>query len=177
MKITKVCCQGCGADLQVDETVRYVTCNYCHARLEVVHDPSVTHTRLMEKLEKTTERMAGNLRVIELQNELARMDREWELRREGFMVTGKHGQRSLPSATGSSVGGLVAVVFGVIWIGFAASIGAPSFFILFGLVFCGFAIFSAVNGAAKANAHQSAEALHLQQRAELIRRIEGARQE
>jgi hypothetical protein len=65
----------------------------------------------------------------------------------------------------------------VIWIGFAASMGAPSFFILFGLVFCGVAIFSAVNGAAKANAHQSAEALHLQQRSELIRRIEGARQE
>ena len=175
MKITKVCCQGCGADLQVDESVRYVTCNYCHARLEVVHDPSVTHTRLMEKLEKNTERMADNLRVIELQNELARMDREWELRRESFMVTGKHGHRSLPSTAGSAIGGVIVAVFGVIWIGAAASMGAPAPFVLFGLVFVGFAIFNAVNGASKANAHQSAEADHDSQRAELIRRIEVAR--
>ena len=177
MKITKVCCQGCGADLQVDESVRYVTCNYCHARLEVVHDPSVTHTRLMEKLDKNTERMAGNLRVIELQNELARMDREWESQRESFMVTGKHGQRSLPSGAGSAFGGVFAAVFGVIWIGAAGSLGAPAPFVLFGVVFVGFAIFNAVNGASKANAHQSAEALHQGQRAEMIRKIEAARRE
>jgi hypothetical protein len=177
MKITKVCCQGCGADLQVDETVRYVTCNYCHARLEVVHDPSVTHTRLMEKLEKRTERMADNLRVIELQNDLARMDREWELRRESFMVTGKHGHRSLPSTVGSAMSGVVAVVFGVIWMGFAASMGAPSPFVLFGLVFVGFAIFREVNGASKASAYQSAEVLHASQRTALLRKIEAARRE
>lgn len=177
MKITKVCCQGCGADLQVDENVRYVTCNYCHARLEVVHDPSVTHTRLMEKLEKTTERMAGNLQVIELQNELARLDREWEQERESFMVTGKHGHRSLPSSAGSAIGGVVAVVFGVIWMGGAASMGAPAPFVMFGLVFVGFAIFNAVNGASKATAHQSAEARHQSLRSELIRRIEEARRQ
>jgi hypothetical protein len=177
MKITKVCCQGCGADLQVDETVRYVTCNYCHARLEVVHDPSVTHTRLMEKLEKTTERMAENLRVIELQNDLERMDREWDQRRENFMVTGKHGQRSLPTSAGSVVGGVFAAVFGVIWIGAAGSMGAPLPFVLFGVVFVGFAIFNAVNGASRANAHQSAEASYRRQRGELIRRIEAARRE
>jgi hypothetical protein len=177
MKITKVCCQGCGADLQVDETVRYVTCNYCHARLEVVHDPSVTHTRLMEKLEKTTERMADNLRVIELQNDLERIDREWEQRREGFMVTGKHGHRSLPSTAGSAVGGGFAALFGIIWTVAAGSMGAPAPFVLFGLVFVGLAIFNAVNGASKANAHQSAEALHQRERAELLRKIEAARRE
>ena len=175
MKITKVCCQGCGADLQVDETVRYVTCNYCHARLEVVHDPSVTHTRLMEKLEKNTERMAENLRVIELQNDLARMDREWEQRRESFMVTGKHGHRSLPSTAGSTIGGVVAVVFGIIWMGAAGSMGAPLPFVLFGVVFVGFAIFNAVRGFSKASAHDSAEAYHQSRRAELMRRIEAAR--
>ena len=36
MKTRRVCCQGCGANLEVDETIRFVTCNYCDARLEVV---------------------------------------------------------------------------------------------------------------------------------------------
>lgn len=47
MKITKVCCQGCGADLEVDEEIRFVNCNYCGAKLEVVHDATTTHTRLL----------------------------------------------------------------------------------------------------------------------------------
>ncbi len=175
MKITKVCCQGCGADLQVDETVRYVTCNYCHARLEVVHDPSVTHTRLMEKLERNTERMADNLKVIELQNELERLDREWESRKGSYMVTGKHGHKSLPTTAGSLVGGGIMVVFGVIWMSFAAGIGAPGPFLLFGLLFIGIAIFSMVNGASKANRYGTAEAAFLQQRDALIQRIEQAR--
>jgi hypothetical protein len=175
MKITKVCCQGCGADLQVDETVRYVTCNYCHARLEVVHDPSVTHTRLMEKLEKNTERMAGNLRVIELQNDLERLDREWEQQREGFMVTGKHGHRSLPSTAGSVFGGIVGLGVGVVWIGAAASMGAPAPFVLFGVVVVGLVIFGSVNGLSKAGGYQSAESAFQARRAEMIRRIEQAR--
>ncbi|MGL5018396.1 MAG: hypothetical protein ACRDBP_09700, partial [Luteolibacter sp.] len=91
MKVTKVCCQGCGADLQIDESIRYVTCNYCNARLEVVHDPSVTHTRQLDKIERTTDRLADNLKVIELQNDLERLDREWDNQRQGYLVRGKNG--------------------------------------------------------------------------------------
>ncbi len=87
MKITKVCCQGCGADLQIDETIRFATCNYCHARLEIVHDPMVTHTRLLEDIERNTEEIADNLRIVELQNELERLDRDWESRPELFKPT------------------------------------------------------------------------------------------
>lgn len=175
VKITKVCCQGCGADLEVDESVRYVTCNYCHARLEVVHDTSVTHTRILQELQKNTERMAGNLRVIELQNDLERLDREWESRREGFMISGKHGRRYLPTQGSSIAGGAIAVVFGVIWMTFAGGIGAPFPFPLFGLLFIGAAIYGMVNGATKAGAYESADREFQQQRARLIRQIEEAR--
>jgi hypothetical protein len=175
MKITKVCCQGCGADLEVDENVRYVTCNYCHARLEVVHDTSVTHTRILERLEKSTERMAGNLQVIELQNDLERLDREWESQKEGYMVSGKHGHRYLPSTGGSIFGGVIAIVFGVIWMSFAAGMGAPFPFPLFGLLFIGAAIFGMVNSSSKASAYQSADLEFQQRRQRLIRQIEEAR--
>lgn len=36
---------------------------------------------------------------------------------------------------------LFAVVFGIIWMILASSIGAPGFFLLFGLLFVGIAIF------------------------------------
>ena len=177
MKITKVCCQGCGADLQVDESIRFATCNYCHARLEIVHDPTVTHTRLLEDIGRTTERMAGNLRVIELQNDLERLDREWENRRESFMVTGKHGHRSLPSGAGSIVGGVIAIVGGIVWMSFAAGMGAPFPFPLFGLLFIGFAIFGMINGASKASGYKSAESSFNEQRNDMVRQIEEARRD
>jgi hypothetical protein len=181
MKITKVCCQGCGADLQVDESVRYVTCNYCHARLEVVHDTSVTHTRLMEQIHESTQRMAGNLGVIELQNDLERLDREWESRKEGFMMSGKHGHRYLPSTGGSIFGGAIMIVFGIFWMSFTGGIvgvGAPgvfSMFPLFGLLIIGGGIYTIFSGSSKASAYQSAEQDFQQQRARLIRQIEEAR--
>ena len=175
MKITKVCCQGCGADLQIDETIRFATCNYCHARLEIVHDSTVTHTRLLEDIGRTTERMAGNLRVIELQNDLERLDREWENRRESFMVTGKHGHRSLPSEAGSIAGGVIAIVGGIVWMSFAAGMGAPFPFPLFGLLFIGFAIFGMINGSSKASGYRDAESSFNERRNDLIRRIEEAR--
>ena len=175
MKITKVCCQGCGADLEVDEAIRFVNCNYCGAKLEVVHDATTTHTRLLEKLEKQTEEMADDLKVIRLQNELEKLDREWDREMQGFMVTGQNGERSIPSAGGSIVGGGIAIVFGVIWMGLAGSMGAPGPFVLFGLVFIGFALFSMINGSTKAGAYQEALARMEGRRRDLIAQIEKAK--
>ncbi|MFC7336340.1 hypothetical protein ACFQY0_04055 [Haloferula chungangensis] len=175
MKITKVCCQGCGADLEVDEAIRFVNCNYCGAKLEVIHDATTTHTRLLEKLERQTGEMAEDLKVIRLQNDLEKLDREWDREMQGFMVTGKNGERSIPSAGGSVVGGGVAIVFGVIWMSIAGSIGAPGPFVLFGLVFIGFAFFGMVNGATKANRYQGAQRQMEARRRALIGEIERAK--
>jgi hypothetical protein len=113
-RVMKLCCQGCGADLQVTEEVRFVTCNYCQSKLEIVRDASVTHTRVLEKLERTTERIAGNLKVIELQNDLERLDREWETLRESMMLRGKNGEPYEPSIGGSVIFGVVMAFVGVV---------------------------------------------------------------
>lgn len=175
MKVTKVCCQGCGADLEVDEAIRFVNCNYCGAKLEVVHDATTTHTRLLEKLEKQTGEMAEDLKVIRLQNDLEKLDREWDRETQGFMVTGKNGQRSIPSAGGSMVGGGIAVVFGVIWMGFAGSMGAPTPFVLFGLVFIGVALFGMISGSTKATNYQNARVRMEERRRKLAAEIEKAK--
>ncbi len=175
MKITKVCCQGCGADLEVDETIRFVTCNYCGVRLEVVHDATVTHTRQLDKIEKNTDRMANNLKVIELQNDLERLDREWDSERSGMMTRDKRGNVSEPSSGGAIIAGCFAIVFGLIWTIFASSIGAPGVFPLFGLVFVGFAIFGMIRGTASASSYRSRQEEYDSQRRGLIARLEQER--
>jgi hypothetical protein len=171
MKVTKVCCQGCGADLQIDESIRFVTCNYCNARLEVVHDETVTHTKQLDKIERTTVELANNLKVIKLQNDLERLDREWDNQRNGLLVRSKDGSLSEPSSVGSMVGGVVVIVFGIFWTVTAAGMGAPGFFPLFGLVFIGFAVFGMISGASKASQYRSEQAVYQGRRDALIARI------
>lgn len=48
-----------------------------------------------------------------------------------------------PSAMGV-VGSVVAILFGIIWMFAASSIGAPPFFILFGFIFIGVAIIQGI---------------------------------
>jgi hypothetical protein len=175
MTTRKVCCQGCGADLQIDEGIRFVTCNYCNARLEVVHDATVTHTRLLDQIEKTTRQMAGNLKVIELQNDLERLDREWQIEREGWMVRNKDGSTSEPGAVSSIIGGIIAIGFGIFWIIMTSSVGAPGIFSLFGLVFIGAAIFGMVGASNKASGYNSAVQVYEQRRRSLIQRLESER--
>lgn len=175
MKITRVCCQGCGADIEVDESVRFVTCNYCHARLEVVHDQSVTHTRQLDKIERTTDEMAGRIKLLELQNDLERLDREWENRRQSLLITSKQGRVSEPSSGSAIVGGVVVIAFGIFWMRTAVSIGAPSFFPLFGIVFIGFALFGMFNSANKAGAYRNLNADYESRRQQLIDRIDRER--
>lgn len=62
--------------------------------------------------------------------------------REGFFVKSIKPGRG-PSAMGA-FGSVIAVIFGVIWTGAAASMGAPPFFLLFGVLFIVVGIVQAV---------------------------------
>ena len=102
------------------DEVRFVTCNYCNSKLEVVRDASVTHTRVLEKLEKTTNRIADELKILQLQNDLLQMDRDWEEMKKRLMLRGSGGQLHEPSRfsaifMGGATGfvGLVALIIAI----------------------------------------------------------------
>jgi hypothetical protein len=175
MKVTKVCCQGCGADLQVDESIRFVTCNYCHTRLEIVHDTTVTHTRQLDKIEKNTGVLANKIQLLELQNDLERLDREWNHHRQSLLIRDKQGRVSEPSPIRSLAAGILAIGFGILWLVLAISMGAPGIFPLFGIVFVAFAVFNVIRGTTKGKAYQSHQHHYEVQRQQLVQRIEQQR--
>lgn len=172
MQITRVCCQGCGANLEVDESIRFVTCNYCHARLEVVHDSTTTHTKLLEELDQRTESMARDIKVLQLQSDLERLDREWESVRQAMMIRGKDGSVSEPNATSATFGGILAIVIGVAWMIFTGATPAPAIFPLFGLVFIGGGIFGMISGNNKASEFESLRSRYQMKRGQMISQIE-----
>lgn len=118
------------------------------------------------------ENLGQKLDVLRVQNELERLDREWTLQRESYMVTGQHGARSIPTATGSVFGGLFAAAAGLGWTIFTVGMGAPGFFPLFGVVFIGVGLWTAFVGMSKASAHDTAEAAYQARRRSLLRELE-----
>jgi len=177
MSVSKVVCQGCGADLEVEDGLRFVSCRYCGSKLEIVHDDTVVYSKVIEELKERTEAMAGDLRVIRLQNELEQLERGWESRRDSLMRVSRAGAKVVPSRSGSFIGGVVAILFGVMWMVFASQIGAPGIFPLFGLVFIGVAVATMLANGRKAAAYEREEGRIDARRRELLAELERAKGE
>ena len=174
MKITKVCCQGCGADLQIDETIRYVTCNYCHARLEIVHDTTVTHSRQLDKIERTTDQLAGKLKVLELQNDLEHLDREWEKFREAVLPRDEKGQLCEPTAATAILSGILGIGVGLVLL--IACISNREFgWALMCLPIFAIALWIMRNSGEKAEIYQMQRYRYTTTRKTLLHRLERAR--
>ena len=101
--------------------------------------------------EPLVKHLADQQAEIKYQNELARIDREWEMQRQQYYVTTRYGVRQLPT-TGMGIGiAVVGGAFGVFWTimaiaitGSAPDVGpfsvAKLIFPLFGILFTGAAI-------------------------------------
>ncbi len=113
MKITRTCCQGCGADLRIDESIRFATCNYCGANLEIIHDETTTHSKLLEEMGWKTDKIARKVDVLELESDLGQMDRAWEEYREKVSTRDEQGRLIEPEKSVAMFSALVAVLAGV----------------------------------------------------------------
>ena len=76
---TSVRCQHCGASLKISDGLRFITCGYCQSELEVVKDESAVYTETLTRLQENSDAMAESIKVIEVQNEIERLDREWQV--------------------------------------------------------------------------------------------------
>lgn len=127
MKIIPVLCQRCGAPLDVaDESVRFVTCAHCSTPLEIVREATQSHSRILEQIQKTAEEHGQRLEIIELQNDIERLDRDWEAKqRDEGNVNAKTGAVEEDGSIGCFALGLLVTGGGVI--GAFGAFGGSSF--------------------------------------------------
>jgi hypothetical protein len=175
MELTAVRCNHCGAPLQVGADTRFVTCKFCNTELAVKRTDNAAFTEAVAELAAKTDAMAGNLKVIELQNELERLDREWDLSREKFYVTTKAGGPQRPSPAAAIVSGVIGGIILLVWIGGALRLGAPSVFPLFGGLAMVALLVNVIRVVRRAGGLTQAEQDHQARRAELMVRIDAAR--
>jgi hypothetical protein len=175
MNLISVRCQHCGAPLQVGETARFVTCQFCKAELSVERTDSAVFTQQLGEIHAHTTQMAGDLEVIRLQNDLEKLDREWLMERERYMVSGKDGSRHEPGTFGSLFAGAAAVAFGIFWFVMTSKqLGAPAFLPFIGIFVVGGGVVSAIVGLSKASALDEGRTRYERQRAMLMRQLAAA---
>jgi hypothetical protein len=110
------------------------------------------------------------LKEISRQNDLASIDREWELSRENYMVRGEHGHRYIPSRGMSVLSGVIVVGFGIVWLTVVASMGGPGGlgFGFFGLLFILAGIGISIHSFGKADAYEAAQREYHARRKQLM---------
>lgn len=165
MEILSLSCQHCGAPLDVPESAKYITCRFCNARLEVKHQGDVAFTEQLGEIERKTDQLIDEVSRLKLQNELARIDREWDAERESLMVSGKDGHRSVPSQAGSIVAGLIFATF---WIIATSTTPAAPLFVPIGFLVIGVVLFTGIQGFQKADQYQTAKKQYERSRTELL---------
>ena len=175
MEAVSVRCNHCGAPLTVGEKTRFVTCQFCNCQLEVKRTDSSIFTEEVSKIADHTEKMADSLEVIKLQNEIERVDREWQAQ-QPVSSPRAGGRHPGPSSAGGSIFGVMfAIFFAVVCFsiaGFATSNGAPG---LFGLVPVGMGVFAVVGSLVslgKSSQLRQKESDYQQQRGELLGRLD-----
>ncbi|PZD74357.1 hypothetical protein C1752_01107 [Acaryochloris thomasi RCC1774] len=107
---------------------------------------------------------------IKTYTELAQLDREWQLERENYMISTRYGRRHIPSKSGSVFGGIIIVVFGILWTMMAASMASGSFlslFPLFGVFFTVAGIGVSIRSFVKAGQYKKAHERYLHRRQSL----------
>ncbi len=171
MKLLALSCANCGAALEVPAKVSHLSCEFCGTRLHVHRSGNAVYTEVLDDIAKSTSRIEDNTEVIKLQNELERVDREWMLQREHFMVRGKEGHLSVPSKTASIVGAGIMAVFGVIFAMSAPGIGFVG--ILFTLVAVGMGIY----GLSKAEQYESQHREYAAKRQQLLSQLPSSHEE
>jgi hypothetical protein len=163
-----VACNHCGAPLDVGADTRFVTCAHCGAKLQVHRTGSSMYTQVLEAIDQRTARMEQDLDVIRRQNEVERLDREWMLRREQYFDRNKDGVTSPPSAVGSAIGGIVGVLFGIVWISIVTTTGGPGFVAAVGVLVILVAIVSSLGGISRATRYQNQERMYEENRRRML---------
>lgn len=129
--------------------------------------------------------VAGQLEDIKLESELARMDREWEMERERYIISGRHGHIYVPQKGSSIFGGIVLLGFGIFWTAMASSVtnSMPSFgkprvfdyFPMFGVLFMFFGGGMCLWAFLRADQYEKAHQQYQLRRDELIAKYKNQR--
>jgi hypothetical protein len=168
----RVPCHRCGASLDIGPTASFVTCDQCGAELAVKRNSRGTITQSMAEAEGSGDDAPT------LHRELYRLDRDWLLERQQYMVMNRYGRRYVPTSAGSIMVAAAVIGFGGVWTMTAlnmGNVGAGRFdpFPFLGIVVIVLGAVVGVLSYRKARRYQKAYDEYRRRRQELLAQDEG----
>ena len=169
METISVSCNNCGAPLECPNSTKFITCKYCNSRLKIQESGGAIYSEVLEEVRE----ISDDVETIKWQNELERVDREWSLKRQQFLITNKNGHTSEPGSNGAGgiIGGILAIIFCIFFMSGSSSMGAPAIFNLFPVVMIIIIIFGMIKGSSNNDAYQRAKTEFEQERNIILKKI------
>ena len=112
MEIINLRCNNCGADLEINEHVKFFRCAYCNSSLTIKKSGNAVYTEVLEAIKTNTENLVKGSQQMLLEKEIARLDREWMIEKEKYKISNKHGSE-LPNEN-TEVNTIISAIIGVI---------------------------------------------------------------
>ena len=168
MQLLSLTCNHCGAPLEVPGDAKFVTCTHCCSRLAVQRSGGAAYTEVLEALEQRTEQIADDVETLKLQGRLERLDREWMLEREQYMVGDKDGRRHFPSKRRGILSLLMIIGFVILWMAIVQSVPTC----LVGLLFIVLVVVTFLTRMQKADQYERRRRHYEREREAILREIE-----
>jgi len=179
MEIISLKCNNCGANLQVNEKTVYLQCTSCGSSLAVKKSINTVFTEVLGEVRNDTNQLVNQSKLVLIEKEIERLDREWTIEREQYKIQTKHNSY-FPDEEESTnfiqyiLGGVVFLFMGgfmFFWISTAPSHMKP-----FGI---GLVIMMALGGfstlistSSKTSKYQTAKAVYLEKRKSLLKKLD-----
>jgi hypothetical protein len=167
VQLLDVSCNHCGAPLSLAADVNFATCAHCGSRLQIHHSGGAAYSQVLASIDQRTQRIERDVAAIKANDDVAALDRQWEMQKQEFMANNRRGGPSIPTTGGSIFAGTITIIFGIIWTIGAAGSNAPAIFPLFGVFFICLGIGHAIYSASKAEAYKEAERQYESRRRDL----------
>ena len=82
MEIIKINCNSCGANLDLPKKVNFFQCSFCGSNLKLVKGQDVLFTEVLDELKEQTESISQSAKIIQIEQSIERLDREWEMQKD-----------------------------------------------------------------------------------------------
>jgi len=178
MEIQSLKCNHCSADLKINPQIKFFNCNFCGSSLTIKNSGGVVFTEVIGEIKENTDSILDNSNTMLLEQQLERVDREWLLEREQYMISGKNGSKSLPSQGNVPALIVAIIIILVMWLVFAVSVNSsnfghrpPVFVYLFPIPVIAILIWNISQQTSKGNAHEMAKAKYEDKRRSLLDKI------
>jgi hypothetical protein len=123
MDTCTIACNNCGATLEVPDSVRFITCRACGTQLAIQYSDSAIFTQLDDTTNQLDPQTAIDLASVKNEILIERLDREWALRQETFMMFGRGKSKMKPTVGHAWLTIALGLLGPPLWLLFVATIG------------------------------------------------------